>query len=133
MYLVRWRFEWNDRPAKYGMWSNPGDPKDLTTKAWCNNHEGLKLAGIEIKNMQTREIKLAVYCDGHDFVNFQWVNLAKTDLFGIKGNVTPFTHLVGLTLITRNHRFTVYHDSDKILLEDRTEDDKRINFATFGK
>jgi hypothetical protein len=132
MYLVRWRYEWPDKPSKYGMWSNPGPKNDLATKAWFHNKEGLTLAAIEAKNIETKEIKIIVACDGHDFVNFKWLAAASLNPIGLKGSVTPLTRLLGLTLVTREYDYNVYHNG---IVEKKARDpeEMKINYATFGR
>lgn len=132
MYKLRWRFEWPDRPAKYGMWSSPGPKGDDTTKAWCNNKEGLTLAAIEAKHVETKETKIIVACDGYDFINFEWMAAAYMNPMGIRGSITPLTRLLGICLVTREFRFEVFHDG--ILRKtERTQEEKNINYATFGR
>lgn len=132
MYLVRWRFEYKDSPVKYGMWSNPGPKNDSATKAWCHNKEGLVLACVEAKHIETRETKIIVACDGHDFVNFKWVAAAFLNPLGLKGSITPLTRLLGLCLVTSDFEYNVYHDGT-IEKKERTAEEKQVNYATFGR
>lgn len=114
------------------MWSSPGPKGDNATKAWCNNKEGLTLAAVEAKNIETKETKIIVACDGHDFVNFEWMNVASLNPIGLKGSVIPLTRLIGLTLVTRDSKYKVFHNGT-VEKTERSEDEKKINFATFGR
>lgn len=129
-YLLRWRFEWADRPAKFGMWSHPGKQDDLATKAWCSNKEGLLWAIIEAKDFLTRETKTIVRCPGQDFRNFQWIALAVAPSLNFKGAVTPMTMVGGLTMLTRTEDIQVF-DSGKLVRAPSTT--QNLNFATYGK
>lgn len=138
-FLLRWRFEWPNRPAKFGMWSHSGDVKDLATKAWCNNGENLAFAIVEAKNFVTREIKPVLICEGHNFRNFQWVaNAFPSGRFSIgpKGidfkiqNGTPMTRISGIKIVTRTEELMVL-DCGKITRQPLTCGN--INFATYGK
>jgi len=128
-FLLRWRFEWPDKPVKYGMWSHSGTQEDLATKAWCNNGPGLAFAVVEAKNYLTREIKPVVVCPGQDFRNFQWIALANVPGF-VKGKMIPVTRVGGIILQTRDEEITV-HDCGKVLRAPFTA--HNINFATYGK
>jgi hypothetical protein len=128
-YLLRWRFEWPDKPAKYGMWSHSGAKDDLATKAWCNNKSGLLYAIIEAKDFITREIKTIVRCPGQDFRNFQWVALASMPGF-VKGSVTPMTRIGGITILTRAEDIQVF-DTGQLRRTPSTT--HNLNFATYGK
>jgi hypothetical protein len=129
-YLLRWRFEWPDRPAKFGMWSHAGRQDDLATKAWCHNKEGLLWAVVEAKDYITREIKTIVRCPGQDFRNFQWITLAIAPAIGLKGSVRPMTMIGGITINTRNEDIDVF---DSGTLKRRPSTNQNVNFATYGK
>lgn len=129
-FLLRWKFEWNDRPSKFGMWSLPGSTDDLATKAWCSNREGLKTAIIESKDYVTREIKTVVAVSGQDFMNFQWVALASVNVNSVKGKTTPRTIIGGLKIITRHEEITAF-DFGKVTRAKNSVEN--INFATYGK
>lgn len=131
-YLLRWRFHWFDRPSKFGMWSHPGEQKDLATKAWYHNKEGLILAVIEGKDVVTREVKVLVECPGQDYRNFQWVALASVVPGALAGggSVTPLTRIGGLKVQTRNEEITVMDDGSITTVPFTAEDQ---HFATYGK
>ena len=128
-FLLRWKFIYSDGSSKAGLWSNSGPKNDLTSKAWCNNREGLKNALIEAKNNDTRETSVVAECSGQDFQNFQWLALASVQPFGIKGAVTPLTRVGGLKLITRHEEISVF-DNGSGKKEPNTK--QNINFATYG-
>jgi hypothetical protein len=124
---LRWRFDFFGRPSKYGQWNRPGTTPE--TQAWCQNKEGLVRASIEGKNMVTKEIETLAECDGHDFVNFQWMAAAKMKPF-FKGTANVAHFLVGLKIITRDSAVEVYPNGE-VRKNERTE--KNVQYATFGK
>jgi hypothetical protein len=126
-YKLRWRFDFAQKPAKYGMWDKPGETKE--TQAWCQNGEGLIRAAVEGKDPVTKEEVILAQCDGHDFVNFQWMAAAKVNPF-FKGTAKTSHFLLGLKLTTREKAFEVFPDG-MVNKKDRT--DKNINYATFGR
>jgi hypothetical protein len=128
-YLLRWRYEWADRPTKFGMWSNQGSQDDLSTKAWCHNHEGLVSAIIEAKNIETREVKPVVRVPGQDFRNFQWLAVASVPMSVAGGKLQPMSQVVGLKIQTRDEEVSVYDDGT---LHRAPFEAHNINFATYG-
>lgn len=124
LYLLRWRFDYADRASVFGMWNSPH------ISAWDKNREGVVRASIEAKDVATREVRTVVACDGHEFRNFQWLAVAAVGPF--RGSVTPATHNIGLKLLTRDEEIAILVNGKgaRRLL---TEDEKNINFATFGR
>ena len=112
-YLLRWRFDYATRPAKYGMWSQPA-VLESDTAAFCPK-DGLVRAAIEGRHSITREDKIIAACDGQDFVNFQWVAEAHFNPFG--GGITQ-QNVVGLKLVTSQNETTVFA-SGKVVQDER--------------
>ena len=125
---MRWRFDFAGRPSIYGKWSSP------SVTAHDKNKEGLVRAAVEGKDRVTGEIKALAECDGHDFVNFQWLATANVPrpMGKWEGDVKPVHRLMGMKLVTRNFQFFVMPDGD-VVLQQRTEAEKKMNFATFGR
>jgi len=130
-YLLRWRFEWNGKPFKAGMWSHPGDERDLENKAWNKNKEGLLWAMVEAKNYINRaDQKIVVAVPGQDFLNFQWIALGMIPMRNLKVESQATTLIGGLKVLTRHEEICVY-DTGKVTRG--PHDNHMINFATFGK
>jgi hypothetical protein len=127
IYDMRWRYDFKDGRIRYGKWSRPSNTPEL--QAWRNNDEGLVRASIEGKDMFTGEIKPLAECDGHDFVNFQWIATASGNV--MKSN-SLVHRLMGMKLLTRDYEHCVFPDGSGAVIP-RSEADKKINFATFGK
>lgn len=131
-FLLRWRFDFaNNKPSKYGQWSRPATIKnDLAAMV---NKEALVRACIEGKDRKTKEITPIVECDGHDFVNFEWVN-ARHHLVANLGcsMLAPFHRLLGLALVTREMKALVLLDGT-VLPRPRTEAEKKLHLEGFGK
>jgi len=125
MYLLRWRFDYLDRPTKYGQWSRAATLE--TDMAYFQNKEGLVRASVEGKDILTREIKTLAECDGWDYVNFQWMAelRMRSDGYGTSQHV-------GLKLVTRDFWIEVYARGN-VLRVPRTEEDKNYHYATFGR
>ena len=129
-HLLRWRFDYSgNRPAKYGIWSRPGETPEV--QAWCQNKEGLVRASVEAKDIFTREVRTLAECDGWDFITFQWIAVASLPAI-FRGTVTPLTRVVGLKMVTRETALEVY-DTGDVRVAARTDGDKQLNLATFGK
>lgn len=133
-YRLRWRFDYLDKTAKWGMWGHPGPKGDNHTKAWCHNRGKVVRACIEGKDIVTQQIVVLAECDGHDFVNFEWA--AAASLPGIIapgfGSLKPRSRVVGLTLVTREWRIEII-DTGEFERKPRTAAEKRMNLATFGR
>jgi len=129
MHDMRWRFDYANRPSKWGKWSSPGKTPEVM--AYTQNKEGVIRACIEIRDVTTQEIKPLVECDGWDFVNFQWIAIAMTP-GNFMGEVRPVHALVGLKLITRDNEFAAFANG-RVMTKIRTEKQKEMNFATFGR
>ena len=119
-YLLRWRFDFADKPTRYGIWNNPQG------KAWAVNKDGLIMASIEGKDIMTREVKTLVACDGHEFVNFKWHAIVK----GMGGRLPA--RPIGMILQTREMDVLMLMNGDHATKQ-RTEYDKNFNYAGFGK
>ncbi|CAB4170002.1 hypothetical protein UFOVP901_26 [uncultured Caudovirales phage] len=126
LYLLRWRFDFADRPSRIGMWSQSGTRDE--DKASFVNTTGLVRASIEGKDVVTREVKALAECDGHDYVVFKW-NAA----FISTGSFAAGQHvLTGLKLVTRDLELDVFPSGD-VKISARLEDEKNFNYAAFGK
>lgn len=119
-WLLRWRFEFHDRPSRSGLWSNPGP---VGNQAWHQNKEGLAYACIEGKNLKTKQTKILVRCKGEDFRNFQWIAANRSGVY---------TELVGMRMQTREKSVEIFSDG-RCKVEDLPEGEKKTHFVTYGK
>lgn len=128
--ILRWRFDYSDsKPSKFGYWMNSGD--DDHGKASLQDKTNLLRACIEGKDIKTRKTICLTECDGHEFVNFQWLAYCHANI-NIKGTVKLPTMLVGMAMITTDYKILVYSDG-RINVEKRTEVEKSQNLAGFGQ
>jgi hypothetical protein len=119
---LRWRFEYVDKPTKYGGWDYLGD--DPLLAAWRQSRDGLLMAILEAKSMDGTILKV-VECPGADFCNFQWEMEARL-------NAKSLAHRhVGLTLISRTHRYTVFINGKTTVVERKSDD--LDNIYSYGK
>lgn len=126
---LRWRFEYADgHPTKYGMWSKPGDRKDLSSQAWAQKQTNIARACIEANFVETGEKKIVAWCEGHEFVNFQWMAEFTSSMAGGPGRHV----LCGLKLVTAEKCVEVHGDGS-INVVDRPEEEKKINFVRWRK
>jgi hypothetical protein len=103
-YRLRWRFDYVNRPSKVGMWLFASNkPEEM---ACFQNTEGLLRAAVECESLLTWKTEIVVECDGHDFVEFRWVNAVSVNPLALQGSVTSPGTLVGLELITKSKRAT---------------------------
>ena len=131
-FLLRWRFDFaNNKPSKTGQWSRPATRKeDLAAMV---NKDALVRACIEAKNVKTREIITIVECEGHDFINFEWINARHYFTADLGATmIAPFHRLIGLKLVTREMKANVFLDGT-VFPERRTEAEKGIHYEGFGK
>lgn len=122
-FRLRWRFDFHGKPTRIGQWSRPADR--LEDMAAFQNSEGLARASIEAQDVVTQETVTVAECDGSDFCNFQWVSA----MWGLAGS---HAKIVGLTLVTRDQRCTVYVNGETAV-DDRTDEDKSFHYATYGR
>jgi hypothetical protein len=120
MYLLRWRFDFLNKPSRFGMWSNPGT-NDID-KACFQNKEGLVSAKIEGKNILTRETKVLAEVSGQDYLNFQWMATLKLK--------SQLTEVIGLKILSRYNEIEVLKDGSVSLKKLKNDN---VNFATFGR
>lgn len=128
LYLLRCGFEYRQGTSWRSMWNSSGE--HAANQAWAQNREGIKRAFIEIKNLQTKELILAAECPGWDFCNFQWA--AMVGVTGSNLNRPLKATNVGLVMRTREQILSVFVDGSH-RIDPRSETDKSINFATYGR
>lgn len=103
---VRWRLEYSNKPAKFGMWNNPG--VDTYSYASFQDRDGLVYACIEVKDIVTRQLKVLARCSAADYEQHRWIAAApmplKSSGLKVEGGVQ------GMTLVTRDQKLHVYKD-----------------------
>lgn len=131
LYLrVRWRFDFLEKPTRYGYWSRPGDSSG--GHAWSVDKAGLLRACIEVEDKRTWKVYAAAECDGHDFVNFEWVVGTRAPLDPVRP-VALEPQVVGMKIHTRENVATVLMDGSKVVVRPRTDDEKAMKLAGFGR
>lgn len=129
-YMVRWRFDFLDKPTKVGFWGRPGDQKTGEGMAAFANGSGMVRAAIEGKDCGGGAIRTLVEVDGHDFCNFQWMAAAKYALGG--GHQVLPVKLLGMKLVSREYEYWAFA-TGLVHREPRTEQDKSYHYATYGR
>lgn len=128
VYMLRWAFEYSNRPRKAGMWGMA--TKNPVDSAWAQPKDGLIYALIEGKDIKTRLTHRLVECPGADFRTFQWVATAALPGMGLKGAVTLRSKLVGLKILSRDICLEVHSDG-KLLKRALTDGERSIQFAAY--
>lgn len=128
-YVLRFGFEYHDgRKSWRSQWDRTGP--NQCDSAWAQTKTNLRCACIEAKDVQTRQVTTIVQCDGHEFVNFEWLAVIGVPL-GAK-QVTAEGKNVGAVLVTRNDRITVLSDGTA-QIQKRSEADKQLHLTGFGR
>jgi hypothetical protein len=127
LYLLRCRFDFINRPTWASQWDKSG-PND-TDMACYQNKNGLLRAAIEGKDFFSKKIKILAQCEGQDFCNFEWAATVAASA-GATGKIEATN--VGLVLVTRYERLTIYK-TGKAQIEMRSEEDQKMHLAGYGK
>lgn len=119
---LRWRFHYaNDRAPAACAWDSAREGEaSFTTK------DQLRCAAIETMDHMGHMRRIAE-CDGHDFINFEWIAQERRGLDGARR-----TCLVGIKMRTRDMVTDVYKDGE-IFARPMSTDDKKIHYAGFGR
>lgn len=105
---LRWRFDFADRPSKYGQW-NYASQDDVKAMAAFVNKTGLIRASIESEKVASWSIRTMFECDGHEYASMEWVSAASIPLFDKKSYIRP-GQMIGLSILTATRKTTVYID-----------------------
>lgn len=124
-YLLRWRFEFKDKPAVFGMWNSNA------ITAWDKNGEGLSKVLIECKSTVTKETRVVAECEGHEYRNLQWVATAVVPS-SFSGTITPLSKCTGLKILTTDEEVAIL-TTGVCSRRKLTESEKGIHFATYGR
>ena len=110
LYRLRWRFDFADRPSKFGIWN--GASSNFADSAAAVNKTGLIRAVIEGEKIGEWVIKPLFELDGHRYVTSQWIRLANASmLMDSKVNSASLpSSLIGLSMLTEDKKFIVYVD-----------------------
>lgn len=102
---VRWRLEYCNKPAKFGLWNQEGP--DAYAQAISQDRDGLVYACVEIKELNTRKIKVLARCSAADYVCHRWI--VATPATG-GGKVKVQGGVQGMSLVTRDQKLHVFRD-----------------------
>lgn len=122
LYDVRWRLEYLDRPAKAGLWTWPGEEKNVEGKAWLQPKEGLARCIVEARCRFTKKYVVLAECAGQDFIEFRWMAAGSIPVGagGVGGSVTFGPGIQGMTLVSRNEKVHAYLNG-KVMREPNEE------------
>lgn len=134
---LRWRFDFAGKPSRFGIWNNAGGKQDenFGSSAWCVNKSGLVRAAIEAEIFEGWQVKTLAEVDGHDFVNFRWIEATPAPMStrGLLGQKIELKgQVLGLAIDSRDYSHSVFVDLTR-KSEPRTEDDKCIQLAAWRK
>jgi hypothetical protein len=107
-YRLRWRFDFANRPSRYGVW-NGASPHKSDMAAFVPK-DGLVRAAVEgIKVARNVNVILAEV-DGHNFASFAWDAAVGLPSIGLQGSFSRESTIVGLSILSRTEKITVYID-----------------------
>lgn len=129
IYKVTWKLEFINHPTKKGLWLKPY--QDNSQNAHAQMKEGLVRASIIGKHFNGGEEETLAQCDGWDYCLFKWLALAGAPGWA-KGDLKLVSNNVGLCLVTREKEIKVFIDGSTSII-DRTHEDKKFHYATFGR
>lgn len=110
IYRLRWRFDFIDRPSKFGIWN--GASNNFSDSAAAVNKSGLIRAIIEGEKTGDWVVRPLLEMDGHAYVTSQWVRLANASQLmssDVQKASLP-SSLVGLSFLSSDKKYTVYVD-----------------------
>lgn len=105
---LRWRFDFSDRPSKFGQW-NYASQADLKAMAAFVKKDGLVRASIESEKVGSWSIRTMFECDGHEYASTEWMTAASIPVFTKKTVIRP-GQMIGLSILTATHKTTVFID-----------------------
>jgi hypothetical protein len=123
IYRLRWVFEFNEKRSVVGQWNGASRlPRDMAAFV---NKDGLKRAVIEGEEQFTWRLNRLLEIPAADYVSMEWVAAASAPV-GLKGvnKATISGMIIGMTIITRNKKITVYIDgsvSERLLDDDERQ------------
>lgn len=126
VFRLRWVFEYSDGKApRRGVWNGttnqPGDSAAVVSK------ENLAYAIIEGEHRHTFEVIRFLVVEGPAYASAQWEAYVRAgNALGIRGSVSPRTHIAGLSFLTREERITVFVDG-RVLRKPLTDHEKNWN------
>ena len=131
-YRLRWRFDFFDgQKERCGIWNNSGALD--TDGAWCVNKTNLRRAAIEGETVGEHQVVTALWeCDGHEFVNFEWLVAAGIGIPFGTGEHTFTPGIVGLAGVSREFKDEVFIDGSA-RRRVRTEEEKKNILAAWSK
>lgn len=114
---LRWRFVYQGRPDRKGVWDSAASQSDPTS-AWSQPKDGLLWAIVEGESHFNHELFTILEVPGQDYAHCTWEVYTPAPTFGLKNagpanvaiEVTP--RVMGLSLWTREKKFTVFIDGD---------------------
>ena len=107
LFSLRCVLTYADGKIWRGMWDKSGTA--LSDMAVGQPKEGLSLASIEAKNLETRAVSEVVSCEADKFEKFQWLAVARAPST-IRGSYTVQGIVAGLTIQTKKERVTAFVD-----------------------
>lgn len=110
LYRLRWRFDFVDKPSKFGVWN--GASNNFSDSAAAVNKTGLLRAVIEGEKIGEWVVKTLFEMEGHNYVTAQWIRLANASAMmskDVQSAKLP-SSLIGLSLLSSDKKYIVYID-----------------------
>jgi len=107
LWRLRWRFDFIDKAPRIGIWNGTsGSEKD---SAWAVDKRGLKSASIQGEFHRDYIVKTFWFCPGEDYATMKWEGAVNIPgVLGFQGEVKLAPRIIGLSLLSRSERITVF-------------------------
>lgn len=124
---LRWRFEYTNRPARWGGWDGVLPQGDPGTAA-LQPKDGLKWAIIEGESIFTQEGFRIVEIPGADYAHTQWEGHVRSLPFGWAEAAVTFTPKIhGMSMWTNQEKITAFIDG-RVTRRPLTPEERRFQF-----
>lgn len=107
-YRLRWRFDFYNKPTKYGGWNAARQSNQADMAAFVDK-TGLVRASIEGEKVGAWTVETLLECDGTDYASMEWNMAAKVPVFITGEHIRPGS-VIGMSIITSCEKITVYVD-----------------------
>jgi hypothetical protein len=126
IYRLRWAFEFKDK-IKIGQWNGASRmPSDMAAFV---NKTGLRYAVIEGEEQFTWRVNRLLEVPAADYVSMEWVAAVSAPLGLSAGQSARVSgHIIGLTIVTRCKKITVYIDGS-LVQRSLSEDERKFKLT----
>jgi hypothetical protein len=126
IYRLRIRFDFKDKKSWKSIWNSTSrNPKDMAAYV---NKNGLVRAAIEGEKLLGYAQSTLLEIDGHDYVTSQWEASVSVPINPGTKTYKRQADIVGLSLITREEKITIFVDGS-MSRRNLTEEEKKFKIT----